>query len=135
MKKGLTQDGVIFSVGGLIYCAIEILWRGYTHWSMLITGGCCCIALVRVFNKISNFKIYSKCIIGSGIITTIEFLSGCIVNIWLKLDVWDYSDMPFNLLGQICPIYSIFWAILSIPIIKVCPILSGKTFMNKKQKN
>lgn len=132
MKKRLTQDGVIFSLGGLIYCATEILWRGYTHWSMFITGGCCCVALIRVFIKISNFKTYSKCIIGSGIITTIEFLSGCIVNVWLKLDVWDYSTLPFNLLGQICPIYSIFWAVLSIPVVRLCTILENELLINDK---
>lgn len=131
IKKRIFKNCAIFSIGGLIYCVIEILWRGYTHWSMLLTGGCCCLVLMRVFEKVSNLRIYSKCIIGSGIITLIEFISGCIFNMWLKLDVWDYSNMPLNILGQICPLYSAFWALLSIPLIKGCSIINSHN-SNKK---
>lgn len=128
MRKRITQDGALFSIGGLLYCAIEIVWRGYTHWSMILTGGCCCVVLIRVFGKITHFKTYSKCLIGSGIITSIEFLAGCIVNIWLKMNVWDYSNMPFNILGQICPIYSVLWALLSLPLVKLCSFLNDRTY-------
>jgi|GEM_PF-3890739 len=29
----------VFLSGGGIYSALEILWRGYTHWTMAVTGG------------------------------------------------------------------------------------------------
>lgn len=32
-------------VGGLIYMGIEIIWRGYTHWTMGILGGLCFIII------------------------------------------------------------------------------------------
>ena len=44
-KKG------IFLIGGLGYGLLEILWRGRTHWSMLLTGGVCFIALYKLFEK------------------------------------------------------------------------------------
>ena len=56
-------------------------------------------------------------------ITFIEFISGCIVNLWGKLEVWDYSDMPANFLGQICLYYSILWGLLTIPIAAVCTMI------------
>jgi hypothetical protein len=31
----------IFIIGGILYGLIEIIFRGYTHWSMVITGGLC----------------------------------------------------------------------------------------------
>ncbi len=49
-----------------------------------------------------NFNFF-KCIISGGIITAVEFAFGCIFNLWLGLNVWDYSDVPYNVLGQICP--------------------------------
>jgi len=48
-------------------------------------------------------------LIGVGIILTLEFISGCIVNLWLNLNVWDYSNMPLNLLGQICLPFALLW--------------------------
>ena len=51
---------------------------------------------------------------GAGVITAAEFAAGCILNLGLGLAVWDYSDMPFQLLGQICLPYSILWAVLAM---------------------
>lgn len=52
-------------------------------------------------------------LIGCVIITALEFAAGCIVNLWLGLDVWDYSQKPLNLLGQISLGSSAAWYFLS----------------------
>ena len=119
MKK-LKENSVLFSFGGLTYGIIEILWRRYTHWSMIITGGVCFLLLFRIFNKAQRLTLRKKCLIGSAVITSIEFVVGVVVNIILKMDVWDYSSMPFNLWGQVCPLYSLLWGILTIPISYLC---------------
>ena len=119
MKK-LKENSVLFSFGGLTYGIIEILWRRYTHWSMIITGGVCFLLLFRIFNKAQRLTLLKKCLIGSAVITSIEFVVGVVVNIILKMDVWDYSSMPFNLWGQVCPLYSPLWGILTIPISYLC---------------
>ena len=31
----------VYVTGGLLYGLIELLWRGWTHWSMLLCGGAC----------------------------------------------------------------------------------------------
>lgn len=54
-----------------------------------------------------------QCLLGAGIITVLEFITGIIVNIILGWNVWDYSDRPFNLLGQICLKDSFYWIFLS----------------------
>lgn len=43
-------------------------------------------------------------------VTAIELVFGLIFNVWLGMNVWDYSNQPFNILGQICPIFSLIWA-------------------------
>jgi uncharacterized membrane protein len=43
----------------------------------------------------------------------LEFCCGCIVNIWLKWDIWDYSSEWGNSLGQICPKFSAIWFFVS----------------------
>lgn len=52
-------------------------------------------------------------VISAIIITIIEFISGCILNIWLNMDIWDYTDEIGNILGQICPKHTLYWFLLS----------------------
>ena len=65
-----------------------------------------------------------KGIIGSGFITSVELIFGIIFNIFLKKDVWDYSDKPLNIGGQVCALYSFFWTILSIIFIPLADKLN-----------
>ena len=46
-------------------------------------------------------------------ITVIEFDFGLILNVWLELGMWDYSDLPGNIMGQICPQFAVLWFFLS----------------------
>ena len=86
----------IFLIGGFIYVGIEILYRGYSHWSMFIVGGLCLLIVGMLNDGLfpSSFGIIPQMIMGAIIITCIEFIAGLIVNVWLGLGVWDYSNLP-----------------------------------------
>ena len=60
--------------------------------------------------------LWQACL-GSMTITVMEFTSGVIVNLVMGLEVWDYSALPMNVMGQICLPYSALWFMLSIPAI------------------
>ena len=107
--------GMLALIGGIIYGALEILVRGHTHWTMVTLGGVCFIA-VGLINEIIpwNMPLTVQMLIGSIIITALEFCCGCIVNLWLGWDVWDYSKLWGNFLGQICPLYSVIWYFVSL---------------------
>lgn len=107
---------ILFLTGGMGYCLLEILWRGYTHWTMFLLGGFCFYTLFIIFSHMENTPIITKAIIGGSVITVAEFITGCIVNLLLKWNVWSYSASPYNILGQVCLPYSILWVLLSIPI-------------------
>lgn len=121
--KELVKDAEIFAIGGLSYGAIEIMWRQYTHWTMVITGGVCFFTLYKLSKGRETAPMWKKCLLGSAVITTAEFITGIVVNMIFDMGVWDYSGLPFNLFGQVCLIYSILWALLSIPIDAVCKVL------------
>lgn len=102
------------TLGGVIYVFIELMWRGYSHWSMFLLGGICFIALGLINEVIPwEMPLMAQMFIGCVIITALEFITGCIVNLWLGWDVWDYSDLPYNLLGQISLKSSVGWYFLS----------------------
>ena len=102
------------TLGGVIYVIIELMWRGYSHWSMFLLGGICFIALGLINEVIPwEMPLTAQMFIGCVIITVLEFIAGCIVNLWLGWDVWDYSELPCNLLGQISLKSSVGWYFLS----------------------
>lgn len=102
-------------IGGVIYLIIELLWRGRTHWTMGVVGGLCFILLgmnQKLFT--TNTPLLLQAMIGTLFVTAVELLSGIILNIWLGLDIWDYSMLPFNILGQISLQYILLWLPLSL---------------------
>ena len=115
------METVLFLIGGWIYTVMELIWRGRTHWSMFILGGLCfvLVGLINEHHYKWNQSLILQSIIGAVLITALEFLTGCIVNLWLKWNVWDYSNLPFNLLGQICLYFFLLW----IPMSTLCIVL------------
>lgn len=104
---------VLTFIGGLLYIMFEMLCRGHTHWTMLVVGGICGF-MVGELDDILPWKMsfIMQCILGGLVVTVVEFISGCIINLWLKWDVWDYSNIPFNLLGQICLSFTALWILV-----------------------
>lgn len=98
-----------FLFGGVGYGLVEVIWRGYTHPSMVITGGICFSMICAINSKLSGRSLLVRsaaCTLG---VTAMEFCVGILVNRVFDMSVWDYSDKWMNLFGQICPLYSVFW--------------------------
>ena len=115
----LSQYTFAFLMGYFIYSLIEIINRGYTHWTMALTGGFV-LAILYAVNSRRTMTLIKSCFIGAVIITSIEFTVGVFDNIIMRWNVLDYSDMPFNIHGQICPHFSLYWFMLCIPSYYLC---------------
>lgn len=125
----------LFLVGGFAYFYIEILFRGYSHFSMIICGGLAFI-LCGAINQLMHFRIslISQMILSTIIITGLEFVTGYLVNMRLHWNVWDYSGMPYNLYGQICAAYSAIWLVLSLVCIFVDDLIRWKIFDEERAR-
>lgn len=119
MKTGIGKYIIIFGLGAFIYGAIEVIVRGYTHWTMALTGGAV-MALFMLINRSRDVNILLRCLLGALVITSLEFAVGAVVNLGLGWDVWDYSEKPFNIMGQICPLFTLGWLALSLPGFMLC---------------
>lgn len=115
MHKLLNKYLFLADVGGLLYIAIELAWRSWSHWTMFLLGGICFVYL-GLINEVLRWDtpLWQQILIGAVGITTLEFLTGCIVDLWLGWSVWDYSGIPGNILGQICPQYILLWLPVSL---------------------
>ena len=120
-------------IGGAIYVLLEMLWRGYSHWTMFLLGAVCFI-LIGLVNEVFEWDtpLLLQMLCGCAIITALEFVTGCIVNLWLGWDVWDYSELPFNLWGQISLFSSIVWVGLSLVGIVLDDFIRWKFFDEEK---
>ena len=118
----ISQHIISFLMGYFLYCLFEIISRGYTHWTMGITGGLVLTILYGV-NRRNGMTLIKSCFIGAFIITALELAVGLFDNIIMHWQVWDYSDMPLNFLGQICLPFSCLWFILCAPVYFICKVL------------
>lgn len=128
----IIKYSLLFLLGGVIYYLLEVIFRGYSFPAMMICGGLCFI-ICGVINEKNRCKplILQQLIATCGI-TAIEFLFGLILNVWLGLNMWDYSNMPGNILGQICPQFAVLWFFLSAVGIVLDDFIRWKFFGEEK---
>lgn len=114
--------------GGVLYYGIEVLWRGYSHWSMALCGAICFYVLYRLNAAYPRLSLPFRALLGACFITGVELFVGCLLNLGMGLSVWDYSQMPLNFLGQICLPYSIVWFLLCFPIAGISYLIRRHVF-------
>ncbi len=133
MKKSVIKMVVLLLIGGTTYFGIEMLWRGYSHWTMALVGGLCFVLIGAINEYIPwEMKFIQQSFIGASIIIVVEFVAGLILNVWLSLGIWDYSDLPFNILGQICLYFYFAWLFLSAVAIVLDDYLRYWLFKEEK---
>lgn len=130
-KNFVLKEFIIFIIFGLMYVTIELLYRGHTHYSMFIVGGICGVLIGLINDNTPDMPLLPQCVLGAVIITIIELLTGLFLNVYLGLNVWDYSNQPFNFMGQICPQFCIVWCILSILVIRIDDWLKEKVLKRR----
>ena len=100
LRLKIERTALFLFVGGISYGLLELLWRGRTHWTMLLLGGVCFLCIGTIRRK--GFSLPLRSLL-------------CALILRLHWAVWDYSANRFQLLGQVCALYSFLWLLLSLP--------------------
>lgn len=107
------QDWILIGCGGALYMALELLYRGRSHWSMALTGGIC-FWLIGLLNEVwPAAPVSIQVALGGAMIVAAELMTGVVVNLCLGLRVWDYSGQAHHFLGQICLPFAAGWCVLA----------------------
>ena len=101
------KKAVLFYLGGMGYVGLELLWRQRSHSSMFILGGLCFLALGELSESFPKLSPPTKAAAGAGIVTVLELITGVLVN--RHHNIWDYSGLPANFMGQICLPFTLLW--------------------------
>lgn len=118
MKK-LSEYLFLWALGGSFYYGFEVFFRGCSHWSMFVLGGLCLVFCAQqgiwTHWNAPLWKQVGWCVI---FVVSGEFITGIIVNKIMHWNVWDYTGMPFQIMGQVClPFAVIFSGLCAIGIL------------------
>lgn len=121
--------------GGSAYVTMEVFFRAHSHWTMFLLAALIFIA-VGLFNELLNWEtsLIWQVLIGVAMATLAELLTGMVVNVWLGWGVWDYSQMPGNLWGQICPQFTALWVPLILLAIVLDDVIRWRFFGEERPK-
>ena len=148
--KVFLKNFIIFSVGFTIYQIIEGLFKNFmiiisngsylrseSFLMGLIGGGA--LLLIGLINKkfAWNIPIWIQSLVGGIGILLFEFAVGLFMNKFFCPHygitlIWDYSSVPGNILGQICPQYFIIWVLLAALCILIDDYLRYKIYNEEK---
>lgn len=115
--------------GGSAYVTMEVFARARSHWSMFVLAAIV-FTSVGMLNELFSWEtsLVWQVLIGVAVATLAELLTGLVVNVWLGWDVWDYSKMPGNLWGQICPQFTALWVPLVLLAIVLDDVIRWRFF-------
>ena len=105
------EKSAMFFLGGVGYVSLELVWRGWSHFSMFLAGGSCFLLLGRL-DKLRRLPLWARVILGSVVITAVELATGLIFN--RSYQVWDYRNTSMNFMGQICLPFTLLWMPISL---------------------
>ena len=117
---------LLWTWGGTVYYLLEVAYKSLTghperiSWTMLVVAIILCIPVERCGAELPwACPLWLQALCCAALVTAAELAAGVVLNLWLGLGVWDYSKMPGNLLGQICPQFALLWwglCLIFIPV-------------------
>lgn len=121
----------LFFIGSVLGWVLELVFRNLVHKSTtwinpgFCTGpylpiygfGLCTLYLLASMEKLNlvSDPFWNKAVLFAAMavgMTAIEYIAGVFCLKFLKVRLWDYSDLWGNIQGIICPVFSLAWAVL-----------------------
>lgn len=115
---------LLWTWGGTVYFLMEVAYKTLKgeperiSWTMLVLALILCIPVERAGAELHwDCPLWLQALVCAALVTVTEFFAGLVLNVWLGMGIWDYSEMPVNIFGQICLPFSIVWYILCLAFI------------------
>lgn len=129
--KRIIECLLVFISVGTLYFIIECIYKQeMSHWTMFCLAG-----FVGVIGMLLNDRFtyemdfLLQVFICTFVTTVLEYIVGIIWN--TDYSIWCYLNLPYNLDGQICLLFSCIWAILFTICIPILDYVEWKVFKYK----
>ena len=126
--KYLVIISTLFVIGSLIGWIIELFFRRFVSQKKWMNPGFLTGPYLPIYGfgvlvlyAVSNIPlgitnqiadIIVRILIIGVVMTVVEFIAGLIFIKGLKVKLWDYSDRKGNIMGIICPSFSLIWLVV-----------------------
>ena len=132
---------LLLTWGGTLYFLLEVAYKTATghperiSWTMLVLAVVLCVPVERAGAELPwECPLWLQAVVCAALVTLVEFCAGCVLNLWLGLDIWDYSALPLHLYGQVCLPFSLAWWVLCFAFIPVFDWLRWAVIGGEKPK-
>lgn len=109
-----------------MYFLLEVAYKTATgsperiSWTMLVLAVILCVAVERAGAELPwECPLWTQAVSCAALATVVEFFAGLLLNVRLGLGIWDYSHLPGNILGQVCPQFFLIWWALCMAFIPI----------------
>lgn len=82
----MLERASLFLLGGGAYAALELAWRGTTHWTMFLTGGVCLCLLQALADR--PLPLGPAAAVGAAGVSGLELAVGAVCRRVLHTAVW-----------------------------------------------
>ena len=117
---------LLWTWGGTVYYFLEVGWKLLREeperisWTMLVVAVILCVPVERAGAEMPwACPLWLQALCCAALVTVTELAAGLLLNVRLGFGIWDYSGLPLNLWGQICPQFSAIWWGLCLVFIPV----------------
>ncbi len=115
---------ILFAAYSFIGWVLEVIYRslpqkrfvnaGFLYGPFVPIYGVGALLIISLSIPISKFPVIAQLFCFGVATTIIELITGLAVEKYFGFKLWDYSDNKYNYKGIICPLYSVFWALMSV---------------------
>lgn len=117
---------LLWNLGGTVYFLLEVSWKTFRgeseriSWTMLVVAMLLTVAVERCGAELPwTCPLWLQALACAALVTVVELGAGLLLNKLLGLGIWDYSGLPGNLWGQICPQFFLVWWVLCMVFIPI----------------
>ena len=106
----------------VVYHAVtlgKIMNRGFLNGPVCPVYGFGMTAVLFIFDIIGTDNLLITFAVGVIFTTAIELIAGYILYTFFHARWWDYSSMPLNLGGYICPAFSLIWGLAVVAVVRL----------------
>lgn len=127
----------IFIISCILGYIVEEIWcyiklghfesrQALVYGPLSVVYGMGAVILTAALYKLRNSKWYVIFLVSFFVGTVTEYIASLGQEIIFGSVAWDYSNVPFNINGRVCLLYSLFWGLLGILWIKIFyPLMSN----------
>ncbi len=96
------------------------------HLSVAYGMGAVLLTLLLV--HFENAQVWKIFLVAFASGTAVEYICSLGQEILFGSVAWDYSNVPLNINGRVCLLYSLFWGVLGVSWVKIMIPFMGKIF-------